>query len=291
MTSGIDQKALVAKAALYKLPKEFLTEYVTLIDQDVLVDNLHARLGETLAFTGAIPNECAAMQAFDEKYQLYSSLSTTQADPVSGVVLFISVFRNQSQPAFSEQERMLMQLAMSHVVQAWSQNLRLAIANISIGRTIDTCFINGQGRILDANPGFINAMFGEFPEWQGGTLHTALLEILLSDQRGIYRGKSVDIWRVSASEKTAENVPIKIQCGRMQSSSLTPREAAVAAAFATGRSYKEIAVTLDLSPATVRSYLQQCYSKLAVTNKVELGNALNGKTERHSVHRAARYIS
>jgi len=275
MTTGSDQKALVAKAALYNLPEKFLTEYSSLIGQDVLVDNLNQQIGKTLAYSGEIPDECPAMKAFDAKYQLHSSLSTTQADPASGVVLFISVFRNQTQPAFTENERALMELAMPHVVQAWSQNLRLAIANISYNRVTDTCFIDSDGRILDASPGFINALYGEFPEWPGGVLHDGLLDTLLVNPRGIYRGKGIDIWRVSA----AGTDPVKIQCGRIQSSTLTPREAAVAAAFATGRSYKEIAITLDLSPATVRSYLQQCYSKLDVTNKIELGKALNNKPE------------
>jgi len=51
---------------------------------------------------------------------------------------------------------------------------------------------------------------------------------------------------------------------------LSPREAEVAAAYADGQSYKEIARALGLSPTTVRTHLRSVYRKLAVTTKVDL---------------------
>jgi DNA-binding CsgD family transcriptional regulator len=45
--------------------------------------------------------------------------------------------------------------------------------------------------------------------------------------------------------------------------------------YAHGRSYKEIASSLGLSPATVRTYLRSAYTQLGVKNKVELIAALH----------------
>ncbi|MNT28249.1 Bacterial regulatory protein, luxR family [compost metagenome] len=44
--------------------------------------------------------------------------------------------------------------------------------------------------------------------------------------------------------------------------------------YAQGRSHKDIAATLGLTPATVRTYLRTAYSALGVSNKVDLVAAL-----------------
>jgi class 3 adenylate cyclase/DNA-binding CsgD family transcriptional regulator len=56
---------------------------------------------------------------------------------------------------------------------------------------------------------------------------------------------------------------------------LSNREQEVAAAYAAGQSYKEIARELSLSPTTVRSHLRTIYSKLGVTSKIELARFIN----------------
>lgn len=59
---------------------------------------------------------------------------------------------------------------------------------------------------------------------------------------------------------------------------LAPRERTAAMLFAAGHSYKEIARILALSPATVRTYLRNCYVQLGVKSKVELGSALRSNS-------------
>lgn len=57
---------------------------------------------------------------------------------------------------------------------------------------------------------------------------------------------------------------------------LSLREYGVARLLSQGRSYKEIARTVGLSPITVRNHIQAVYAKLAVDNKVDLARVLNG---------------
>ncbi|MEM9960603.1 MAG: GAF domain-containing protein [Pseudomonadota bacterium] len=61
-------------------------------------------------------------------------------------------------------------------------------------------------------------------------------------------------------------------------SDLSNREEEVAAAYAAGQSYKEIARSLGLSPTTVRSHLRAVYGKLRVTSKIELARFLADRT-------------
>ncbi|MEM7215669.1 MAG: GAF domain-containing protein [Pseudomonadota bacterium] len=56
---------------------------------------------------------------------------------------------------------------------------------------------------------------------------------------------------------------------------LSNREQEVADAYAEGKSYKEIARDLGLSPTTIRSHLRTVYGKLGVTSKIELSQFLN----------------
>lgn len=55
---------------------------------------------------------------------------------------------------------------------------------------------------------------------------------------------------------------------------LSNREREIAMAYTEGQTYKQIAQTLGLSPATVRTHLRTVYRKLTVTSKFELTQAL-----------------
>ncbi|MDQ0092635.1 helix-turn-helix transcriptional regulator [Paeniglutamicibacter psychrophenolicus] len=62
--------------------------------------------------------------------------------------------------------------------------------------------------------------------------------------------------------------------GRFKSLSLTSRQVDIAGLAASGKSNKEIADDLELSVRTVESHLYQIYSRLGVTRREELKNAL-----------------
>ena len=51
---------------------------------------------------------------------------------------------------------------------------------------------------------------------------------------------------------------------------LSERETEVAELYARGDTYKAIARTLNIAPATVRKHLNSIYQKLGVANKIEL---------------------
>ena len=57
---------------------------------------------------------------------------------------------------------------------------------------------------------------------------------------------------------------------------LTPREQDIAHLFTQGFSYKEVALKLSISPATVRNHIARIYSKTEVRNKVALSLLLAG---------------
>jgi len=56
---------------------------------------------------------------------------------------------------------------------------------------------------------------------------------------------------------------------------LSQREVEVARLYGQGKSYKEIGLLLNISPATVRNFLGRIYTKLDIGNKVELISLLS----------------
>jgi DNA-binding CsgD family transcriptional regulator len=266
------RRFVVAQASFYNLGPDFFSDYRKLVDEDPLVEMVDDMGNGTLAWNGGGEVGSAAMNEFDRKYGLHCGMISMKKDPVSGVGMFLSVFRNEKSPEFTEADRLLMESVGPHLVQAWSINLRLALASESSSHIPDACLIDMDGRIIEISSAFVNKLHAEFPEWSGDILPHKLLGLFGQDRTNFFRGKTVNIW----SEKNSEG-QIRLQCGPGQQSTLTPREEAVAIAFSKGSSYKEIATSLNLSPGTVRSYLTQCYAKLDVKNKIELGNALGKK--------------
>jgi DNA-binding CsgD family transcriptional regulator len=55
----------------------------------------------------------------------------------------------------------------------------------------------------------------------------------------------------------------------MVNDGLSPREREVMALVARGRANKEIAVALDIAPATVNGHLESIYAKYHVSNRTE----------------------
>jgi DNA-binding CsgD family transcriptional regulator len=260
----------VAQAVLHNLPPAFVDDYAAVAHIDRLVPSMVAHDGTTLVCAGTDPDDLPESIAFDEKYGLHSMLVTARLDADSGMYLFMSVFRRAGRPEFGERERALKELVMPHVAEAWSQNMRWALVAASQVQQAATAVVDERGAIVDASAQFVERLHLEFPQWRGLTLPEALWRGLLRDPDARFRGKHVDVRQQRASNERMR----LLHCTVHQAAALTPREEAVGAAFASGRSYKEIAGELALSPTTVRSYLQKCYAKLGVSNKVQLGAAL-----------------
>lgn len=67
----------------------------------------------------------------------------------------------------------------------------------------------------------------------------------------------------------------------MPEDSLTRREREIAEAYASGKTYHQIAQRLSVAPSTVRTHLAAIYRKLGVSSKLELHNVLDGKAQVH----------
>lgn len=256
---------LVLQSYLHRLPAAFADEWLSIADIDELAHAIGEHPGVTKIYIG---NE--APERFDSRYGIVSALSTAMPAEDTGLSHFFSIYRDDSLPSFTEEDRALVELLVPHLFLAEEQQGRAALQRELANRRELSAKVNEHAWLEQASPAFCQVLMAEFPEWAGGRLPEVLHGLILTGE-GQWQGHTLDV-SVSRGADGGCHVSLKLR----MSLGLTRREEMVARAYAGGISHKEIARELGLTPATVRSYLQQCYLKLDVSNKISLGDALRG---------------
>ena len=88
----------------------------------------------------------------------------------------------------------------------------------------------------------------------------------LTEAAAIFRGRGAKLWAERATEELSR-IPIR----RGASADLTPTEEQVATLVGAGRTNREVARTLFMSPKTVEANLTRIYRKLSLRSRAELG--------------------
>ena len=117
--------------------------------------------------------------------------------------------------------------------------------------------------------GFVSTLEREWPDFDGGILPNRVLLLL---QRGQLRflGKTIRL------DCRGQNGFLFLRIrNRQLVDSLSPRQRMVALEYGRGKTHKEIAKLLGMSPATVRHHLGGVYSKLDIHGKGQLALALH----------------
>ncbi len=252
----------------YELPSEFEEHWQAVKDDDTLAYDAHAKPRTTIHFNEKSLRSTPGLADLNIGHDLRHALCTSIFLPDQKSFLFISLFRSGvGATPFHQDEIQLKQLLTPHLYSCWRTNLLSEIErirNTNIANESATAFVDRKGMVIYADAAFGDLISAKWPMWRGRKLPDQLinrqfenvsskrLSDLYVDQYlvgGLFR---LDIRRPSSVDK------------------LTRREREVAIGFARASSYKEIAVQLNISPATVRHYLRVIYSKLEINDKAEL---------------------
>jgi DNA-binding CsgD family transcriptional regulator len=93
----------------------------------------------------------------------------------------------------------------------------------------------------------------------------------LDSARSIFTELGTRVWAARAADEL-KRIPIR----RKASEGLTPTELQVARLAAAGRTNREVAQALFLSPKTVEANLSRIYRKLGIRSRAELGARMAG---------------
>ncbi|MBS4098273.1 MAG: response regulator transcription factor [Sulfuricella sp.] len=205
------------------------------------------------------------------RYNIEHILATSLNDPVAHLSELISIYRADPASPFGEAERRLQQSIVPHLSETWRINRTHHLAQVSQPSCAVKAYsatVDSQGILHLIEPGFTRLLQNEWSTWQGPTLPLDLVKQM--DQKGSrYIGNTLSISLSVLNDhfllRGRQRTPVD---------ALSKREREVAELFSAGSTYKDIAKTLTLSPATVRNYLNTVYLKLGVDNKAALVNML-----------------
>lgn len=194
----------------------------------------------------------AATAAFDDRLGLHHILTLGRRDPAR---------------PFLAEEQALKQMVTPHLEAMVARNFEAQFLAAMIGQAaseVGTAMSSEAAVLLVAEPNFVQLLRSEWRAWSGPALPEPLAQavrdgrqVLLCDQITLHLSRRNGHVLLIASRHSAVDL-------------LTQKEFKVAADFAVGNSYKEVARLHGLSPETVRSRLRTVYEKLGIGDKGEL---------------------
>ena len=261
---------------VYQLPMQMMAEYEAVKQFDTLSAKALSSPGRTInvSIDSTRWKLHPAIAAHVRKWGLDHSLGTVHVDPGLNICHAISLYRGAGSRPFKASERILKQQLMVHMVEAWNMNALLYVGRPNDSRAYTghaLAVVDRDGMIYNADAGLHELLGKEFPHWTGPLLPQEISKKACAIEPTVFRGE-----RVSCNQVGRSVDGMFLVCVRQVSAvdRLTTRETAAATLFAGGKSHKEIAIELQISPATVRNHLQSVYQKLGVGNKIALANML-----------------
>lgn len=252
-------------STFHALGSDYLTAWEHVRHLDPLVPSVTGHPNCAVNLSVADPGLPDAFRAFLASFGIAQVLCCATVDPVLQTCLHVSLYRFTLKPAFTPLHRALLQPALPNLATALSLNRMTELERVGAGdsqRQVGVALVTAQGVIECADPLFGTLMLTEWPDWAGGVIPDALRRVSDAAPKARHVGQHLAI----DSEPRGSLWVLRARTVNA-SSSLTPRERAVALAFARGSSYKEVARDLGMAPATVRHHLRQVYAKLRIQDK------------------------
>lgn len=249
------------------LSDAFASEWHQVAGNDGFSHGTLSRPGEVLRASG-YGDPCAAVNDFARRHDLFHLLCITFELPDSGLMFFVCLYRGEAEQAFSDSQAGLFASFCEHLLQLWRFQLQDLLRLAPGAAAGDFAVADLDGSLLYIGARLGRCIAAAQPAWRGSRLPAGLLEQLPRAPCVVRLGRAT-----LTLQRVGEQVLLALQT-QQRSAALAPRERSAAMLFAAGHSYKEIARMLALSPATVRTYLRNCYLQLGVRSKVELGSIL-----------------
>ncbi len=263
----IDGLPVEHSSCLYHLPPTYLTDWQSIRHVDVTFGRTHATPGQAVVIDMRDPSSGAGLNWLGERYAIGQLLCVIHFDPHTCLSDHLTLYRKPGAPRFSEQDCQLLNNLMLHLVAAVSANqIRTLVAmreTLTSPRNLALAVCDARGVLQCAENGFVDLLLSEWPRWSGPSLPLPL------DERG-HEGKHIHI-QVSA---VGDQLLLAARVNRALPR-LSRRENDVAQGFGEGKTYKEVARDLGLSPNTVRHHIRAIYSKLGVKDKAHIAHLMH----------------
>ncbi|AZE89242.1 helix-turn-helix transcriptional regulator [Pseudomonas orientalis] len=252
---------------LYKLPSSYLRDWQSIRHVDVTIDRVHGAPGQAVIVDMRSPASGSGLNWLGESYGIGELLCVVYIDPQTHLSDHLTLYRAPDAPRFIEQDCLLLTQLMRHLVAAVSANqIRTLVAMreaLTHPRNLALAVCDQHGTLHCAERGFVNLLLSEWPDWAGPCLPVPI-------EADGYEGRHLQI-----EASTVGDLFLLAARSRTVLMQLSPRENAVAQGFGEGKTYKEVARELGMSPNTVRHHIRAIYSKLGVKDKARIAHLLH----------------
>jgi len=252
---------------LHNLPPSYLADWQSIRHIDVTVGRVHARPGQSVIIDMADPANGPGLNWLGQRHGIGELLCVVHVDPRTQLSDHLALYRAPDAPRFSEQDRLILDNAMLHLVAAVSANhIRTLVTkreSLSPSHNLALAVCDQRGTLHCAERGFVDLLLTEWPDWSGPLLPLTL------DADG-HDGKHLQI-----EASAVGDLFLLAARARTPLAQLSPRENDVAQGFGEGKTYKEIARDLGMSPNTVRHHIRAIYHKLGVNDKTRIAHLLH----------------
>lgn len=252
---------------LYHLPASYLPDWQSIRHSDVTVGRVHQTPGKAVIVDMRDPANGPGLNWLGETYGIGELLCVVYIDPYTHLSDHLALYRAPGASPFSEHDCLLLNNLMLHLVAAVSANqIRTLVAmreTLTSPRSLALAVCDQRGTLHCAERGFVELLLNEWPEWSGPCLPTPIVDSGYEGRHLQFDASPVgDLFLLAARS-------------RHLLAQLSPRENDVAQGFGDGKTYKEVARDLGLSPNTVRHHIRAIYSKLGVKDKARIAQLLH----------------
>lgn len=270
----LDPGAVVCTSHVWNDATDTVVDWAQINRHDTVVPTVLAAPGRAFSFhqrtVFAGPGQ-AIMRDFIERTGHRNNLVIALRDDDEGLWKSLSLYRAGADDRYARRDRTALEALMPHLVEALRINESLGALKVRAdGDARASLAIAGlDGTLHFVGPRFAELMRLEWPQWPGVRLPAEVMDAFARPGGQSWACRSIAI----AAERIGGLLFVH---GRTQppSARLSSRELHIAALYGAGRSHKEIARELALSPVTVRNHLQHIYAKLRVNDKAQLATVI-----------------
>jgi DNA-binding CsgD family transcriptional regulator len=248
----------VCGSVSHNLPDDFYRFWTEIKHDDLLARDVINTGADIATYNRQGSRHTEGMVALSDRYSI-DKLSVTVADRNDSPMLFMSTYRSgRHAKALGHAELGYLHAAMDHV--------RFAIERNALCGGAAQLLVNADGRVLATSPDAMRILQERWPGWKGDRLPDSM--------RGTTGGNTpehkVRFDRRELPQFSGPPLFYLTLRGIDPYSQLTARERQIVDQIVNGLTHKEIARSLEISPATVRNHTQAVLTKLGARNKAAL---------------------
>lgn len=267
--SEVDTPYAAEETYTYHLPEGVQENYLkhpTVLQQALELNQvLMANLGTTIDVKDIIPQ--AQWHKSDmyllhcKKYDIEHSVMTLYPSDHNQMIASISLNRHARHPAFTPQERELIQAFVPHMVEAQRLNTLYHFQRHQTAHTLRGV-IDKHGKVIESDAGFDEAL---------ADIHIDLANLNLSD----IQFNDLDSRYICQGYRQSGYIHLTIQ-QKSPWEILSQRKVEVAHLLVQGKPNKTIANELDMSVETVNEHMADIFKRLRVRSRYEAIAVLSG---------------